>query len=208
MSFHWSENTLQTSPFQYLVGDICVKAVVPLLYKLAMCSLSLRSKRWISHAQSDFSSKQNTLRVALKPSKLTAPYYCSDRMRQHKCLWAILTGNFYVGNRQGFPSWAQKHWISCTFMEFVYLLNQEASNGLGAEFVNWHLYPGRTNWLYAPCPWEGKKDFSCSLRVLHKGKHIFSVFWGMENPYNKPGLREQEAAHGYFSWNCRRNLLR
>ena len=42
VSFHWVANTLQPSCFQSLLGDICVMAVLPRLYKLAMGCLSLR----------------------------------------------------------------------------------------------------------------------------------------------------------------------
>ena len=50
VSFHWFEYTLQLSHFKYLVGDVFVKAVLLWLYELAMCGLSLRWKRRISHA--------------------------------------------------------------------------------------------------------------------------------------------------------------
>ena len=63
-----------------------------LVVELAMCCLSSRWKRRNSHAKSDFSSQKNTVGVAIKPSKLPAPNYCPEIMRQHMCIWAILTG--------------------------------------------------------------------------------------------------------------------
>ena len=33
-------------------------------------------------------------------------------------------------------------------------LTLEASQGFGAEFVNWQCYPSCRNWLCAACPWE------------------------------------------------------
>ena len=47
----------------------------------------------ISHALSDFSSKEYMFGVAFLPSKLPAPSYISERFWQHFLLWAILTGN-------------------------------------------------------------------------------------------------------------------
>ena len=93
VSFHWVDYTLQPSLFQSLACDICVKAVLPGLYELGMCCLTPRWNRRISHAKSDLFSKENTFGVAFKQSKLPAPTYCSQRMRQHMCLPAIFTGN-------------------------------------------------------------------------------------------------------------------
>ena len=82
MSFHYVQYTWQASRFQTFVGDVLLKAVLPWLYELAMCCLSLRWKRRICHAKSDFSLKENTFGMDFKPSKLPAPTYCSERMRR------------------------------------------------------------------------------------------------------------------------------
>ena len=92
LSFHWVEYTLQSSLFQSLLGDVCVKADFPQCYKLAMSFLFLIQKRMINLSQLDFSSKENTFEVAFMPFKFPAPTYCSDRMRWHIHLCAILTG--------------------------------------------------------------------------------------------------------------------
>ena len=93
VSFHWVEYTLQPSRFQSLVGDLSVKAVLHWLYKQAMCCLSLRWQRRISHGKSDLSSQEKIFGVAFKPSELPAPSYFSERMSLHIDLWAILPGN-------------------------------------------------------------------------------------------------------------------
>ena len=54
VSFHNVEYTFPQCCFQSLVCGVCVKAILPWLYKLAMCFLSLRWKRRISHIKSEF----------------------------------------------------------------------------------------------------------------------------------------------------------
>ena len=70
VSFPCAEYTLQQCCFQPLVGDVCVKAILPWWYEVAMDGLSKSLKRKISPAQSDFSCKSG---VAFKSSKLPAP---------------------------------------------------------------------------------------------------------------------------------------
>lgn len=93
VSFHWVQYLLLKCCFPSLVGDVCVKVVLPWVYKLAMCCWSLKSKRRTFHAKSDFSWKEDTLGVGFKSSKPPAPTDCSERMKQHLGLWAIITGN-------------------------------------------------------------------------------------------------------------------
>ena len=49
-------------------------------------------------------SKEYKFAVSFKSSKFPAPAYCSERMRQHIGLRAIITGKIYVGNKQGLLS--------------------------------------------------------------------------------------------------------
>ena len=80
-------------------------------------------------------SKEYKFAVSFKSSKFPAPAYCSERMRQHIGLWAIITGKLEVQNMQWLLSWAQMHWRCCIFIVWVYLLNQDTSNSFVAEFV-------------------------------------------------------------------------
>ena len=56
-----------------------------------MCCLSLRWKISNAHAKSDVYSQDNKFGVAFKLYKVPAPNYFSEKMRQHMCIWAILT---------------------------------------------------------------------------------------------------------------------
>ena len=101
--------------------------------------------------------------------------------------------------------------------------------GIGAAEASWGLFTcwtkklqnawGLSVWIgkFNLVVWTGyvllvhdkeKKDFSCSLRFLHRGEHVWSAIWGMENPCNESGFRENEVAHGMFSHNCMRSLVR
>ena len=198
LSFHWVEYTLQSSLFQSLLGDVCVKAVLPWLYQLPMSLLSPRCKRRMSYAKSEFSSKENTFVVAFKPLN-SLHQQIVLRVWGSPCVYVLLTGKDLVGNRQGWLSWVQRNWGSCTFKGLVSLLKQEASIFLVSELVNLQFLP----WLYelAMCCLYliFKRRISHeSSEFSKKGDHIWSAFWGMANLCNVPGLREQEAAH----WNC------
>lgn len=92
LSFHRFEYTFQQCRFQSLVCDVCVKAVLPLLYELALFCLSPNIKD-CSHSTADFFSQKNTFAVYFKQSKPPAPTYVSERMRQHIGNLAIIIGN-------------------------------------------------------------------------------------------------------------------
>ena len=51
-----------------------------------------------------------------------------------------------------------------------------SSKCLAAQFVKWKFCPVSKKWLCATYPDMEKKDFSCHLRVLHKGEHDWSAF--------------------------------
>ena len=206
MYFHWVEYMLHPRLFQSLVGDVCVKIILPWSYELARCCLSSRWKGVL--AKSDLPYKENVLVFALQPSNLPAPNYCSESMRQHMCLWAILTGKsrWEIGKscfpeHKGFgaavPSWA---WLTCWTRSFQTL------GGCILWIGNFTLVVWTGYVLLVPD--MEKKDFLCFLRDLQKGEYIWSAFWGTENPCHEPGLSEHEAAHWNFSGNCRRCLVR
>ena len=125
LSFHWVEYTLQSSLFQSLLGDVCVKAVLPWLYQLPMSLLSPRCKRRMSYAKSEFSSKENTFGVAFKPlNSLHQPIVqrvwgstcVYESYLLEKTWWEIGKGGFpesrgigaAVPSRAWFPCWSRK----------------------------------------------------------------------------------------------------
>ena len=95
------------------------------------------------------------------------------------------------------PSWCWINWWTCKLPNIL---------GLSMLISNFTLVV-RTGYVLL-APHKEKEDISCSLRVIHKGENVWSAIWVMEKPWNYPRLREQEAAHGSFSPNCRRRLVR
>ena len=108
------------------------------------------------------------------------------------CRWEIGKGIFpeHRGNGAPVPSWG---WFTCW--------TRKLPNAWGLSFwisnLTLIVLTG-----YVLLFRDMKKDFSCSLRVLCTGEHVWSAFWGMDNPCIEPRIRAQEAAHWNFSGNC------
>ena len=173
---HWVENTLHTSRFQTLIGDVWVEAVLPRLYEWAMCYLSLRWKGRISHTKSDFSSQVNTLEwlsshlnclqqsFAQREWGSTCayePYFLEmSRWKIGKCCFPECRGMGAAA-----LSWG---WLTCW--------TRMLPNAWGLSLLNWQFLP----WL---CELA-----MCCLSLISKRhiSHAPSVFSTKENTFGVP----------------------
>ena len=83
---------------------------LPWSYELAMSWYNLKLQRRFSPAKSDTFSIENTFGMPFKQRKILAANQCSERKRQDIGVFAIMIGEVNVGNRQGWFSWAKRHW--------------------------------------------------------------------------------------------------
>ena len=117
-------------------------AILPWLYKPAMCSFSLLVQRRHCHSQSDVSWKEDMFGLPIKQCKLRAPNESSERKRQDIVLFAIIVGQFYVGNMQRLISWAKMLWGLCIFTD----LNTHCRN-LPSNLLFGNVRKGLLPWL-------------------------------------------------------------
>jgi len=75
-----------------------------------MCWYSPILQSRISPAKSDPSSTENTFGMPFKKRKLADAHQCSERKRQDLAIFDTMTGEFYVGKRQGGLPCATRHW--------------------------------------------------------------------------------------------------
>ena len=94
------------------------------------------------HTQTAIYRKENTFEVPFTQWKFLVPHQGSKVKREPIALSAIFIGEFYLGYKPEFISWAKSQWACCTFTVLMVGWNRESFKLLVVVFVKW---------LFCPC---------------------------------------------------------
>ena len=108
---------------------------------LALWWYSLIWQRRTSHIKSDPSSTENTFGMPFKKRNLPLAHQCSERERQYMGVLAIVIGEVDLGLRQGWFSWAKRHWGWSPYSEVNVWNICIACNLLSSGFVWMAILP-------------------------------------------------------------------
>ena len=144
--------------------------------------------------------------MTFKQVRLPATQQCKEKKRKDIDEFSIMIGEFYVGKRQGWLSWAQRHWGWSLFMEVNKQSNNVACNLLFMELFWWPFCPVCTKKPCADFHTCAKKAWSYQICNILKGEHIWSAFQALESPCTEPGLCGKEGQCWILCPNYRRRV--
>ena len=122
-----------------------------------------------------------------------------QRWGEAHCLLCHSYSSNLGGKNPWVDSWAKTHWGWCLFMDLIILFKQELPKSCLWCLWNGYLALVVSTSYVLLFPDIEKKDFSCQIRLLLKGDHVWISFHVMESLCIDTVLREHEATHWFIS---------